>query len=321
MTLTQRDYYEILGINRQADAAAIKKAYRQLAKKYHPDTKADDPHAEQMFKDVTEAYTILSDPEKKKLYDQFGHAAFDGSSPKPDASGDPYGSYQEYHFTGGDMDDIFSELFGSRFCSGNSGGFEYGNYHERDFDFRQRGADLHSEVFISFDEAAFGCDKVISLREADGSVRTLKVHVPAGIETGKSIRLRGKGMPGMNGGEDGDLLLKVTVGEKAGYERKGLDVYTTADIPFTTAVFGGEIRVPTLYGDVVCKIREGTQSGTKIRLRGKGIVSMKRPDVRGDQYVTVQIQVPKNLSREARQKLKEYESAIQSNGQKQTGAA
>ena len=121
----------------------------------------------------------------------------------------------------------------------------------------------------------------------------MKVHVPAGIETGKSIRLRGKGMPGMNGGEDGDLLLKVTVGEKAGYERKGLDVYTTADIPFTTAVFGGEVRVPTLYGDVVCKIREGTQSGTKIRLRGKGIVSLKRPDVRGDQYVTVQIQVPK----------------------------
>ncbi|MCH1983269.1 DnaJ domain-containing protein [Ruminococcus sp. OA3] len=319
--LTKKDYYETLGINRDADAAAIKKAYRKLAKKYHPDTNAGNARAEQMFKDVTEAYTILSDPDSKKLYDQFGHAAFDGSAPDSSAYDSPGGSYQEYHFEDGTMDDILSGLFGSRFHGGSSENFKYRGYRGSDFDFRRKGADLHSDVFISFDEAAFGCDKVIRLQEPNGSVRSLKIHVPAGIETGKSIRLRGKGMPGTNGGGDGDLLLLVTVGEKNGYERKGMDVYTTTAIPFTTAVFGGEVRVPTLYGDVMCKIQEGTQSGTKIRLRGKGIVSMKQPNVYGDQYVTVQIQVPKNLNHEARQKLKEYESVSQNKGQKRTGAA
>ena len=137
----------------------------------------------------------------------------------------------------------------------------------------------------------------------------MKVKIPAGIDTGKSIRLRGKGNPGINGGKAGDLLLKVTVQPKAGYERKGMDVYTTVSIPYTTAVFGGEARVHTLYGDVMCKIKEGTQSGSKIRLRGKGIVSMKDANVHGDQYVTVQIQVPRHLNAEARQKLMEYKKA------------
>ena len=153
---------------------------------------------------------------------------------------------------------------------------------------------------VGFDEAAFGCDKVIRLQDPSGrtgGVQSLQVHIPAGIDTGKSIRLKGKGMPGANGGEAGDLFLKVTVAPKPGYERKGTDVYTTVSIPYTTAVFGGEAVVGTLYGNVVCKIREGTQSGTKIRLRGKGIVSMKNPSVRGDQYVTVQISVPQNLNR------------------------
>ena len=153
--------------------------------------------------------------------------------------------------------------------------------------------------------------KFIHLTENNGKAvgKALKVKIPAGIDTGKSIRLRGKGNPGINGGKAGDLLLKVKVASKPGYERKGMDVYTTVRVPFTTAVLGGEAKVETLHGNVLCKINPGTQSGTKIRLRGKGIVSMKDKNQHGDQYVTVQIDVPGNLSEEAKRKLREFEVA------------
>ena len=384
----KRDYYEVLGVSRSADDNTIKKAYRKLAKKYHPDTNGGDPTAEQKFKEVTEAYNILSDKEKRKLYDQFGHAAFDGSAPGAGAQGGAYGdpfsgfsgfgrgaggtngSYQEYHFSGDDMDDILKNMFGGgagnfrqgrtsnggtyysyssngntggNFGSGfsgfggngssysgfggggngssagygsgfgNSGGFGYGSGFGDGFGtgngYQSRGEDLHANVSITFDEAAFGCDKRITLTDGHGGNKTLQVHTPAGIDTGKSVRLRGKGQPGIGGGQAGDLLLEVTVGSRPGYERKGSDVYTTVSIPYTTAVFGGEATVETLYGAVVCRIREGTQSGTKIRLKGKGIVSMKDPKVHGDQYVTVQIQVPTGLSEEAKQKLREFQRA------------
>ena len=134
----------------------------------------------------------------------------------------------------------------------------------------------------------------------------MQVHIPAGIDTGKSIRLKGKGGEGYSGGESGDLYLKVTVQEKPGWERRGQDLYTTVNIPYTTAALGGEIRVPTLYGDVMCKVKEGTQSGSKIRLKGKGVVSMKDRNTHGDQYVVIQIQVPKNLTPAAKEKLQEY---------------
>ena len=329
----KRDYYDVLGVGRNADEAQIKKAYRKLAKKYHPDTNAGNAEAEQKFKEVTEAYDVLGDKEKRKLYDQFGHAAFDqtagagagygsagagyggtgyggpgGGFWRTYSSGGPDGGYQEYHFEGGNMDDIFGDLFGDIFNHGS--GFGGGS-------FPQKGSDVHADVTVGFDEAAFGCDKVIRLQDPSGrgGVQSLQVHIPAGIDTGKSIRLKGKGAPGANGGEAGDLFLKVTVAPKPGYERKGNDVYTTVSIPYTTAVFGGEAVVSTLYGNVVCKIREGTQSGTKIRLRGKGIVSMKNPSVRGDQYVTVQISVPQHLSPEARQKLREYEAVCEGRAQ------
>lgn len=155
----------------------------------------------------------------------------------------------------------------------------------------------------------------------NGVIQTLKVHVPAGIEDGKSIRLKGKGNPGFNGGPAGDLFLKVNVASKPGFERKGMDIYTTANIPFTTAVFGGEAKVTTLYGDVICKIPEGTQSGRKIRLKGKGIVSMKDSAVHGNQYVTVQIQVPQNLSPEAKEKLREFQQVLRKDTQKRRGSA
>lgn len=332
----KRDYYEVLGLSKGADASSIKKAYRKLAKKYHPDTNQGDKQAEKKFKEVTEAYTVLSDPEKKKMYDQFGHAAFDqGASGNPfgrGASGNPFsggsyqrtytngnGGYQEYHFESGNMDDMFGDIFGDLFGRGKYEGEQFRGFqgfrgYEQQRD--AKGEDLHAEISVTFEEAVFGCDKMLTLREPNGQgiSKTLQVHIPAGIDTGKSIRLRGKGMAGMNGAENGDLFLKVNVGAKAGYERKGSDVYTTVFVPYTTAVFGGEAKVQTLYGDVLCKIGKGTQSGTKIRLRGKGIVSMKNPDVRGDQYVTVQIEVPKYLDPEAEQKLREFENMCVKSG-------
>jgi molecular chaperone DnaJ len=177
-------------------------------------------------------------------------------------------------------------------------------------DFREKGSDLTSDVTISFDEAVSGCEKLITLQNPQtGKRQSLQVHIPAGIDTGKSIRLKGKGMPGTGGGEAGDLLLNITVTAKPGWERKEMDVYSTVRIPFTTAVFGGEALVSTLYGNVLCKIAAGTQSGTKIKLKGKGVVSMKNPSIHGDQYVTVQIDVPNHLTPEAEQKLREFEHA------------
>ena len=216
------------------------------------------------------------------------------------------GSNRSYSHFGGGSGFHSSSGFGSN----GFGGSGFGGFHQQDF--AQKGSDVKASINVTFDEATFGADKRISLSGPDGSSgapQTLQVHIPAGIDTGKSIRLKGKGMPGTGGGEPGDLLLKVTVGTRPGYERKGSDVYTTISIPYTTAVFGGEATVPTLYGNVICKIREGMQSGSKIRLRGKGIVSMKNPGVRGDQYVTIQIQVPQNLNYTAKEKLHEYAKA------------
>ena len=229
----------------------------------------------------------------------------------------------------GDMGDIFGDIFGNMF-HGQSGSFGGQGFHSQSgfggFGGRStqaKGSDLHSEVSVSFEEAAFGCDRVMRLSDPSGNgvTQTLKVHVPAGIEDGKSIRLKGKGNPGFNGGPAGDLFLKVNVASKPGFERKGMDIYTTANIPFTTAVFGGEAKVTTLYGDVICKIPEGTQSGRKIRLKGKGIVSMKDSAVHGNQYVTVQIQVPQNLSPEAKEKLREFQQVLRKDTQKRRGSA
>lgn len=332
----KRDYYEVLGVSRNATESQIKKAYRKLAKKYHPDTNPGDAHAEQMFKEVTEAYEVLSDPEKKKMYDQFGHAAFDGSASGFQNGAGPNAGYHEFHFENdGSMDDIFGDIFGDMFHGGNKGGsahyefhgsnggsgfhgfhqshgFGNGGFHQSHF--AQKGSDVTGEVSVTFDEAVSGCEKIVHLQESDGKVQSLQVKIPAGMEDGKSLRLRGKGMPGFGGGENGDLLLKVHVGTKPGFERKGMDVYTTVQIPFTTAVFGGEALVKTLYGNVMCKIQPGTQSGTKIRLRGKGIPSMKNTSVKGNQYVSVQIEVPRSLTPEAQRKLKEFEALTKRHG-------
>lgn len=315
----KKDYYEVLGVSKTADASAIKKAYRKLAKKYHPDSNEGNARAAEKFKEVNEAYDILSDEKKRKLYDQYGDAAFDES-----AGGfgndayrtyrSPNGSFHEYHFEGGEgMDDFLKNIFGG---SGAFGGRTAGGFHSDGFgfggaqfnqDFPERGSDIQSDMEVSFDDAAFGGKKRVQIQRENGQMQSLEVNIPAGIADGKIIRLQGKGMPGRNGGMAGDLLLKVTVHDKPGYKREGQDVYTTAAVPFTTAVLGGEVKIPTIYGDVLCKIKAGTQSGSQIRLRGKGIVAMGNPSVHGDQYVKVEIQVPKDLTPEAKQKLREFE--------------
>ena len=361
MAEQKRDYYEVLGVDRNADEAALKKAYRVLAKKYHPDTNPGDKEAEKKFKEASEAYAVLSDPEKRRQYDQFGHAAFEEGGPQAGGgyggfggqggrtyrqSYGPGGSYQEFHFEGSeDMDDFLRNIFGNGFSGstsgrtsgGTSGGFWSSGFQNSGFHsggtrgsgfggygsggFQMKGEDLHADIDVTFDEAVLGGTKRIHLRGSDGKEQSLDIKIPAGIESGKSIRLRGKGMPGSGGGEPGDLLLKVTVQEKPGFRREGMDIYTTVRIPYTTAVFGGEARIRTIYGDVVCRIKEGTQPGTKLRLRGKGVVSMSNPSVRGDQYAVIEIQIPQNIGPEARQKLREYEQALKREQIHRTSAA
>lgn len=368
---SKRDFYEVLGIKKGASQSEIKKAYRKMAKKYHPDTNAGDEAAAEKFKEVSEAYSVLNDPEKKKLYDQFGHAAFDGTGQPGGSYGagfggagssgfggfggtggsgfsgfsqGPDGSYQEYHFDG-NMDDILKDIFGHGFSgsgsgasgfsgfsgtsgtsgfsgssgkgfSGASGGSGFSGFGGgADYSsFPQDGENVHADINVTFDEAAFGGDRYFDLKDPAGKKQSIKVHIPAGIDNGQSIRLRGKGMPGRHGGKDGDLLLKVHVAAKPGFERKGMDVYAPVRVPFVTAVLGGKVEVQTLRGKVKCTIKPGTQSGTKLRLRDKGIVSMKDRATFGCHYAVVEIDVPKNLSDDAKQKLAEFDRAASACG-------
>lgn len=318
--MAKQDYYEILGVSRSADEKEIKKAYRKLAKKYHPDTNPGDKAAGQKFKEVTEAYDVLGNPEKRKRYDQFGMAAFDGSmgadpggfrqdGPFSGRRGytsgfDGNGQYRQYYYTFDNMDDInmddlFSDLFGSmsgghagrnrtyrdRFRQGFGNSFHgYSSYSRQN----QRGEDLHGEIQITLEEAALGCDKILQLKGS--RQENIQFHIPAGINEGQSVRLRGKGQPGRGNAPAGDLLIKVHVLGNGLYHRKGMDIYTSISIPYETAARGGEAYVQTLYGPVKCRIPAGIRSGGKIRLKNKGIVSMKNADIHGDEYVTIQVE-------------------------------
>ena len=335
--MAKRDFYDCLGVKKTATEKEIKSAYRKLAKKYHPDTNPGDKQAEQRFKEITEAYNVLSDTEKRKLYDQFGMAAFDGSMGDPSA-GDPFGGaagsgeynggfgnggqYREYHYSTGNMDDIFGDIFGDMFRGsgfrdgfsgraegsfdgfGSSFGDGFGGRAQYDHD---EGKNVHSDVTIDFEEAAFGCDKY--LRFEGDKKESLQVHIPAGINEGQSVRLKGKGETGRYGKHAGDLLLKVHIRPHPEYTRKGNDVYITQAIPYTTAVLGGKAYFKTLHGMVECNVPAGTQSGSKIRLKHKGIVSMKDPTKHGDEYVVIQIAVPKNPTPEQRRAVEQLASA------------
>ncbi|MBQ6321561.1 MAG: DnaJ domain-containing protein [Lachnospiraceae bacterium] len=317
--MADKNYYKILEIERTADEKAIKKAYRKLAKKYHPDSNPGNKEAEQKFKDVNEAYAILGDAEKRKLYDQYGTAAFqEGFDPNFasyaggfgsggfenafrghgfdsygfgfDHAGNGGGNYREVHFGAGDMDDLFKGLFGR---GGRASA---------------KGADAQADIQIRLEEAAFGCEKTVSITNQEGVRQTFTVKIPAGIEEGKKIRLKGKGAPGTQPGREGDLFLKVHIQPKEGFERKGKDIYVTARIPFTTAALGGEARIPTLQGAVQCRIPALTQSGSKIRLKGKGIASAKEHGTCGDEYAIIEIEVPKNLTEKQKELLRAFAS-------------
>ena len=357
----KKDLYAILGVKRDADASQIKKAYRKLAKKYHPDSNAGNAEAEKKFKDVSEANSILGDAEKRKIYDEYGYEAFaSGMDPKEYAkrmeeakkagfggfggysgfegfgNGQTYGrggrsgvfrgkdgGYTSFHFEGGapdDYGDLFEHLF--RNAGSNTGG-SYSNYRSSGgfggfggasggpgFQTTAQNLDAEFPVHISFEEAVLGCDRSIRLQKPDGSgTQTLRVHIPAGIDDGKSVRLRGKGNVSADGSQKGDLLLKVSVEESRDYSRKGQDLYTTVNVPFITAVLGGEAEVRMPGGrKILCKVPKGTDAGKKIRIRGKGIHPEKSSAQPGDLYVTVQVQVPKDLTDAEIRKLREFET-------------
>ena len=365
MSEQKRDYYEVLGVQKGASDDEIKRAYRKLAKASHPDLNPGDKEAEARFKEVNEAYEILSDKEKRSRYDQFGHAGMD---PNFGAGGGFDGG-----FDFGDLGDIFGSFFGGGFGGGS-----------RTRTSPQRGESLRMGLTITFEEAAFGCEKEISLDRVEqcetckgsgaapgtspetcsscggtgtvqqrrqtpmgvfattgpcprcggrgkiistpckdcsgsGQVRrrkTLKVNIPAGIDDGQGITLRGQGNAGKNGGPAGDLQLIIGVQPHQLFKRDGSDVYCDAPITFTQAVLGGELEIPTIDGKVKYDIPEGTQTGATFRLRGKGIPNVNGRG-RGDQYVTVYIETPRNLNREQKEALRKFSATLKEHNYKE----
>ncbi len=360
MAEQKRDYYEVLGVERSADDAAIKKAYRALAKKYHPDMNPGDAEAEKKFKEASEAYAILSDPEKRRQYDQFGHAAFDGGA----------GGAGGFDFSNMDMGDIFGDIFG-----GDIFGDLFGGGRRRSSNEPMKGSNLRTSVRITFEEAVFGCEKEIEMVLKDecskchgtgakpgmgkvtcskcggkgkvmftqqslfgmvqnvqtcpdcggtgqiikekcpdcrgtgyfASRKKIKVSIPAGIDNGQSVRIRDKGEPGRNGGPRGDLLVEVIVSSHPIFQRQDMHIYSTAPISFAQAALGGEVRISTLDGDVLYDVKPGTQTDTRIRLKGKGVPSLRNKNIRGDHYVTLVVQVPTSLSSEAKEALRAFD--------------
>ena len=360
MAETKRDYYEVLGVEKNADDAALKKAYRALAKKYHPDVNPGDAEAEKKFKEASEAYAVLSDPEKRRQYDQFGHAAFEGG-----AGG--AGGFGGFDFSGADFSDIFGDIFGDFFGGGSRRG--------RANNGPRQGASIRKGIRITFEEAVFGCEKELDVvlkepcktcngsgakpgttpetcpkcggrgqvtytsqsffgtvqnvqtcPDCQGTGRSIKekcsdcggtgyvstrkkisVTIPAGIDNGQSIRIREKGEPGINGGPRGDLLVEVTVSRHPVFGRQDMHIFSTAPISFAQAALGGDVRIKTVDGDVLYTVAPGTKTDTKVRLKGKGVPSLRNKNVRGDHYVTLVIQTPEHLSAEAKEALRKFD--------------
>lgn len=356
----KRDYYEVLGVDKNASEAEIKRAYRKVAKKYHPDMNPGDKEAEEKFKEAAEAYEVLSDPEKKSKYDQFGHAAFE-------QGGGGAGGFGGFDF-GGDMGDIFGDIFGDFFGGGRRGGDARRNG-------PRQGANLRAGVRITFDDAIRGVEKeleitlkeecktcngsgakpgtspetcpkckgtgqvVFTQQSMFGTVRNvqtcpdcngsgqiirnkctdcsgtgyikvrkrIKVPIPAGIDNGQSVRIREKGEPGINGGPRGDLLVNVTVSRHPKFQRQEYDIYSTEPITFAQAALGADIRIKTVDGEVIYTVKPGTKTDTKVRLKGKGVPSLRNAQVRGDHYVTLVVQTPEHLSAEAKEALRKFD--------------
>ena len=364
----KRDYYEVLGVSKTASDDEIKKAFRTLAKKYHPDMHPGDKEGEEKFKEAQEAYAVLSDAEKRKQYDQFGHAAFDGTG----------GGAGGFDFSGMDMGDIFGDIFGDFFGGGSR---------RRTNDGPMKGSNLRTSVRITFEEAIFGCEKEIEMVLKDechschgtgakpgttpetcpkcggkgkvvftqqsffgtvqnvqtcpdcggsgkiikdkcpdcrgtgyiASKKKIQVSIPAGIDNGQSVRIREKGEPGINGGPRGDLLVEVVVSRHPTLQRQDMNIYSTAQISFAQAALGGEIRIHTVDGDVLYEVKPGTQTNTRIRLKGKGVPSLRNKSVRGDHYVDLVVQTPTGLSADAKEALRQFD-ALTGDSLNRTGA-
>ncbi|MCR4749219.1 MAG: molecular chaperone DnaJ [Lachnospiraceae bacterium] len=360
MAEQKRDYYEVLGVEKNADEAALKKAYRALAKKYHPDMNPGDAEAEKKFKEASEAYAVLSDPEKRRQYDQFGHAAFE-------QGGMGGGGFD---FSGMDFTDIFGDLFGDFFGGGRRSSGRASNG-------PMKGANIRTSVRITFEEAIFGCEKEIELNTKDecktckgsgakpgtkpvtcskcngkgqvvftqqsffGMVRNVQtcpdcggtgqiikdkcpdckgtgyipikkrfaVDIPAGIDNGQCKRLAGQGEPGVNGGPRGDVLVEVIVGRHPIFQRQDQNIFSTVPISYAVAALGGDVMIDTVDGKVVYEVKAGTQTDTRVRLKGKGVPYLRDKNTRGDHYVTLVVQVPEKLSHEAKELLKKFDEA------------
>ncbi|MDF2539953.1 MAG: dnaJ [Herbinix sp.] len=354
----KRDYYEVLGVSKTATDDELKKAYRQLAKKYHPDTNPGDKTAEAKFKEASEAYAVLSDADKRRQYDQFGHSAFEGGA----------GGAGGFDFSGMDMGDIFGDIFGDLF----------GGRSRRQSNGPMQGANLRTSVRITFEEAVFGTEKELDLNLKDecpschgsgakpgtsadtcakcggkgqvaytqqtlfGMVRNvqtcpdckgtgkiikekcpdcygngyitsrkkIKVSIPAGIDSGQSVRIRSKGEPGSNGGPRGDLLVEVEVSRHPIFQRQDYDIYSTAPISYATAALGGDVKISTVDGEVLYNVKPGTQTDTKVRLREKGVPTLRNKAVRGDHYVTLVVSVPTSLNAEQKELLMRFDDAM-----------
>ena len=366
----KRDYYEVLGVQKGASDAELKKAYRVVAKKYHPDTNPGDKEAEEKFKEAAEAYAVLSDPEKRAKYDQYGHAAFDQNGGA--------GGFGGFDFS--DMGDIFGDIFGDMFGGGAR---------QRQSNGPVKGANIKTTVRVSFEEAVFGTQEELELPLKDecdvckgsgsqpghqpetcpkcagkgqvvytqqslfGMARTvqacpdcggsgklirykcsncagtgfvkskkkIQVAVPAGIDNGQSIRIRAKGEPGINGGERGDLLVTVLVDRHPTFQRQEYDIYSSEPISFTQAALGGKVTISTIDGPYDLTIKPGTQTDTKIKLKGKGVPTLRNKNVRGDHYVTLVVQVPDKLTEEQKNILNQYANTTTVNARSSTDSS
>ena len=341
MAEQKRDYYEVLSVEKNADDAAIKKAYRALAKKYHPDMNPGDQEAEKKFKEASEAYAVLSDPEKRKQYDQFGHAAFEGGA----------GGAGGFDFSGMDFGDIFGDItfeeavFGCEkqieitlkdectTCGGS--GAKPGTSKDTCPKCGGKGKVMYTQ------QSLFGMvQNVQTCPECGGTGQIIKekckdchgtgyiakrkkisVMIPAGIDNGQSVRIRDKGEPGINGGPRGDLLVEVMISGHPIFQRQDTNLYSTAPISFAQAALGGEVRISTIDGDVLYDVKPGTQTDTRIRLKGKGVPSLRNKNVRGDHYVTLVVQVPTGLSSEAKEALRKFDEVSGNSLNSQNGAA
>ena len=333
----KRDYYEVLGVQKGASDDELKKAYRKLARKYHPDLNKDNPEAADKFKEVNEAYEVLSDKEKRAKYDQFGFAGVDPSYGGGAGAGGFGGGFDM-----GDLGDLFGSFFG--------GGFGGGRSSRRNAP--QRGESIRQTVILSFEEAAFGCEKEITIERIEScddcggtgaakgttaetcpncrgtgkiikkpcpkcggqgrvrKTRKFKVNIPAGIDDGQSIQQRGQGNAGVNGGPAGDLFVTVAIRPHPIFTRNGPDVHVDIPISFAQAALGDTLQVPTIDGRVKLTIPEGTQPGSVFRLRGKGIPYLQSKGGRGDQFVTITITVPKNMTAEQKERLHAYAESM-----------